>query len=342
MVPDQGIPTSVLLQTLKERRCQVSYPTFIKWRQEDLIPDPLPDRPGRGRGSGRSEARWPPAVLEQVEQVCRLRQDRLRYNEIAIELWLSGFTIPTERLRKALLDEWKRFLDPFEARIYQLRQRLGSGDDDSARHAVERLARRIARRRPRYTSLPHREQKATVTAWRQLLALMVFGVDRADVTQDGQRLVSTVGFSPEFANEFVGFLQSPEEAQWVRGVVNETALAEALKDPDRSADLLVRALPQARFLRFIAELPESLTNEPADWSRTLRFMKLSQSMSPRAFGIGMLLMKMVRGGEDPGFSNVAAVVEAMAQEISRASPLLAAQLRSAAPEDHPVGCDRND
>ena len=51
----------------------------------------------------------------------------------------------------------------------------------------------------------------------------------------------------------------------------------------------------------------------------------------------MLLMKMFRGTEDPEFSNVAAVVEAMVQEISRASPQLAAQFVSGAQKIIPSG-----
>lgn len=327
MGPDQGIPTSALQQSLKERGYQVTYATFMKWRQEDLIPDPLPDRPGRGYGLGRVEARWPPAALEQVEQVCRLRQERFRFNEIAIELWLSGFNVPAERVWQGLLDEWKRFLGPFGTQIYRLRQK-SRGDEDSERKAIDLVARRVARRRPRFASLPRREQKATVAAWRQMIALMVFGAGRGEM-QDSQRLTLAL----ELPEGFAALLPGPQEAQWLRGVLNEKALADALRD-SATADLLARVLPQARFLRFIAELPEGLIDMPTDWAQTLRFMKRALSIGPRSFWIGMLLMKMLHGGEDAELSNVAATVEALVKEtysqIFQASPLLAEQLMSAA------------
>jgi hypothetical protein len=336
VVQDKGIPTSALLQMLKERGCRVSYPTFIKWRQEDLIPDPIldqrgrPQRRGLGRGLGRGEAQWPPAVLEQVEQICRLRQKRFRFDEIAVELWLSGFEIPVERVRRALLYEWERYLGLFETQVYRLRQKA-SGQEDSTQAAVDRMARKVARRRPGFVSLPRREQRATVAAWRLVIAFMVFGADQAAETQDGQRLAMTLGLP----KDFITLMQGSQGAQWLRGAVKEKALGEVLNDPASAADLLAQVLPQARFFRFIAELPESLTDGPAHWARTLRFMKLYASMGPRSFGIGMLLIKTARGGEDPEFSNVAATVEAMVKEMSQASPFFAAEFMSAAQKIFP-------
>ncbi len=335
MDTDTGLETSALLQMLRDRGYRVTYASFMKWRQEGLIPHPLldehgrPERRGLGRGKGRIEARWPPAVLEQVEQICGHRQNGFRLDEIAVELWLSGFNIPIQRVREGLLEEWARFLGPFETQIYRLRQKL-RGDDDSEHRAVDRLARRVARRsRPRFASLPRREQKTTVAAWHKMIALMVFGAETAEM-QDGRRLTVALGFPEELA----ALLPGLQNTQWLRGALSESALAEVMRNPATAADLLVRVLPQARFLRFIAELPESLTGTPADWARTLRFMQRSLSLGPRTFWIGMLLMKMFRGGEDPEFSNVAATVEALVKEIhsqiSRTSPLLAAQLMSAA------------
>ena len=326
MVSDQGVPTSVLLQGLKDRGCRITYATFMKWRQEDLIPDPLANRPGLGRGRGRVEARWLPAVIEQVEQVYRFRQERFGFDAIAVELWLSGFNVPTERVRRGLLGEWARLLGPFGTQIYRLRQKLKEADDDSDHRAIDRLARKIARRRPRFASLPPREQRATVAAWRQMAALLVFGADQAAGMQDTQRLTATLGLPDEFA----ALRQEPREAQWQRGVLNEKALEEALKDPAMATSLLQRILPQARFLKFIAQLPEGLADIPDDFARTLRFMKWSISLGPRSFGIGMLIIKMFRGGEDPELSNVAATVEAMVREVSKASPRFAAELMSAA------------
>jgi len=155
---------------------------------------------------------------------------------------------------------------------------------------------------------------------------MVFGADGVAEIQDGRPLTMTLGLPEEFG----ALLQESQKTQWLRGTLDEDALPAVLKDPATAANLLARVLPQARFLRFIAELPEGLTDMPTDWAQTLRFMKRALSIGPRSFWIGMLLMKMLYGGEDPELSNVAATVEALVKEISRASPLLATQLMSAA------------
>src|SRR5207249_8551213 len=97
--------------------------------------------------------------------------------------------------------------------------------------AIDRLARRIARRRPRFARLPPRERRATVAAWRQQIALMVFGADGVAEIQDGRPLAMTLGLPEEFG----ALLQESQKTQWLRGTLNEDALPAVLKDPATAA-----------------------------------------------------------------------------------------------------------
>jgi hypothetical protein len=104
-----------LLEVLNTEACALGVDRPIDdrdlrdWIGEKLIPSPT--RTGLGRGLG-SRTRYSPAALGASLEVVRLKaaSPERRNAVLRIRLWLLGFEVPMDRLKKDLRSEYRRLL----------------------------------------------------------------------------------------------------------------------------------------------------------------------------------------------------------------------------------------
>lgn len=110
----QAIPTSVrrgeppIYRELAEAAHAAGFPKVSasqvhEWVVDGLLP-PTADQRSHGRHGFVSERRE--AVAEQLLALCRHRTQTKSRDRLAMLLWLDGWPIPTDRLRRAVLRRW--------------------------------------------------------------------------------------------------------------------------------------------------------------------------------------------------------------------------------------------
>lgn len=115
------------------------------WRDEELLPAPIPRGAGRGRGVERD---WSGA-LEPLKAIVRLRgMGERRATQFRSYLWIAGFPIDGSRAREAIITEFGRMIGrirrdlrdtsvaPTDFARSALMSRIGPLDPDLARAAA--------------------------------------------------------------------------------------------------------------------------------------------------------------------------------------------------------------
>lgn len=82
-----------------------SVTSIAAWRKLDLLPQFSSGGHGQGRGAGREKSLWsnPTDVLNQAVALLDLRKSYRHLEELYLPLWLMGFQIPLEHVRRALM-----------------------------------------------------------------------------------------------------------------------------------------------------------------------------------------------------------------------------------------------
>lgn len=103
----------ITLDELKEQLIELEYPMtkrrLIDWMQKGLLP-PL-EKHGLGKGKGSVNYWSHPGILGQAITVCELLAWYGRVDGIILILWLAGYDVPEEIVRKKLLDYLDKLID---------------------------------------------------------------------------------------------------------------------------------------------------------------------------------------------------------------------------------------
>jgi hypothetical protein len=79
--------------------------SFLKWKQEGILPRPVVRSLGRGRGS---QSGWTSRSYRQFLRVLTYRHAGLRrWRDLRIALWLDGYDVDVERIRMDLDDLYR-------------------------------------------------------------------------------------------------------------------------------------------------------------------------------------------------------------------------------------------
>lgn len=289
----EGIRTSQLLATARSLDAELTEATFWKWRQEDLIPDPLPvRRRGLGRGLGRDEALWPPGTVERLLEIYGFRLRGLRFDEIAVELWLSEREISWQRVRAGLTRECERFW----RKLGTLLDAIEFGPPGAAGFrpaTIRRLAKKFARKaHPSFQRLPRQDREAAEQAWRSLLRIALPRSSQHWEHPTDQSLLSGLGF-PEPVDAFLR--QDPRRGQELRDLLRGTFDAEAINRILREAseDTLKKAGRLTRGLGLLVDLlreaPVVLHALSPDWSAVITVLMSAYPVLPRTIWLGFVV-----------------------------------------------------
>lgn len=120
-----------VLAAVRGAGVEVSLPQFSRWLSAGLLPEP--ERPGRGRGKGRSARRHAPEVVAQVVALARLLASSRSFHEAGWKLAALGHPVR----RKFIEEPFARAAARWDEVIPHIHRELGTDD------GLERIADRL-------------------------------------------------------------------------------------------------------------------------------------------------------------------------------------------------------
>lgn len=121
---------------------EVSHWKLERWHKEEVIPRPIVEHLGYGRGT---RSTYPAQTLSQILAVCRLLKSTRNFDVVRFQLWQEGYPISLSTLKKSIHQ-----LAPL------LKWNIPSGREDqqyeAAEQQVDTLLRKLTKRRPPFLS----------------------------------------------------------------------------------------------------------------------------------------------------------------------------------------------
>ena len=133
-----------LIEGARQQKTPVTSKQIDRWRLDDLLPKAAPHGRGRGLGVARVSSE---ATLQQLLALAALLRHNRSLHHVALRLWLGGFAVPIQRVRKALTvlvaRPWKAALekpaDHFDEEFANLEETI------LRRKHAPKLAKKLAR-----------------------------------------------------------------------------------------------------------------------------------------------------------------------------------------------------
>lgn len=147
------LDSSALLSAAEKAGYSISNRMLAAFRAQGLVPHPR-----RAGYRGRAPVwLYPPGTDRQLVSVLRYRALTKDQGVLRVLLWLDGFHVPADDVRRALLDHMHRMGESVEQAISTEASRLGLNPAEgiARSHAVDELARTMAAKRGS-SSLPRR------------------------------------------------------------------------------------------------------------------------------------------------------------------------------------------
>ncbi len=89
-----------LIDFAKQHGCEeVNHWKLERWHKEDVIPRPVVEHLGYGRGT---RSTYPPQAPAQILAVCRLLKSTRNFDVVRFQLWREGYTISLPLLKKTI------------------------------------------------------------------------------------------------------------------------------------------------------------------------------------------------------------------------------------------------
>lgn len=131
---DAWVDSHVLIDLAAEHGREITQRTLELWRYRGLLPRPQ-RRPG-----GRAVWLYPPSTARQLLRLLHWRERSKTLDEVRVALWVEGFAIELETVRKALGEV-------VDAATSAFRRELGPAESRSS--TIDLLARKLAAMRSR-------------------------------------------------------------------------------------------------------------------------------------------------------------------------------------------------
>lgn len=232
-----------------------------RWRLEKLLPPPSRASEGRGRGVRRPA---PEGSVPQLIRICGLLREDRSLHRAAFRLWIEGFVVPLDRVRKALR---RLVLDPV---------RLMDMPPDKLSGAVESYAENVHARKSTPARVKKMADEGRLSTLLESMLAMGLGrpIDPKDQVTFGATFEEYAGLERARTDHWEG--KSP----WLTG--DTTPQMKAV------ASLLPRLRPK---------LADDATDEDFEkirlafrsWETMRQCTELLEKLhGPNVFGLGML------------------------------------------------------
>lgn len=227
---------SALLSAAERAGYSISDRMLAAFRAQGLVAHPR-----RAGYRGRAPVwLYPPGTDQQL--ICLLRYRVLTKDQdvLRVLLWLDGFRVPTDDVRRALIDHIHRTGESIEQAIGTEAGRLGldPAEGIARSHAVDELARKIAAKRgssslPRFGRVRARERADAVALLFRAISL---GEPVEGTPRQGDAVERTLGVAPN------GRRHSIADAQpWLTGPVEDLLGAADLVGLPRLLDAVTNS-----------------------------------------------------------------------------------------------------
>jgi hypothetical protein len=270
-------------------------------------------------------------ALRHIEAVSQHRRQRLRYDEIAVELWLDGYDIALERIAQGTAREAGRFVRGFETLLHAAE--FGPlGREGYRASTIARVAARFARTaHRRHPSLTGADWKAAKGTWSSFLRVVAPRAQGPQGIAGGREFPQALGLPVEFAAFFEDPQQGPLLAGFLRGLfdskVLENLIDGAPKEALRRARQLIRGLESVTNL--IRDVPEALNEVPAEWGTLFRLLASILPSLSRAIWLALAVVAVTRAEVTEGLLTSFAVIESVQQQLEETRAALAHRLAQA-------------
>jgi hypothetical protein len=296
--------------------------SFLKWKQEGLLPRPIVASLGRGRGSTSG---WPAQSYRQLLAILTYRQSNLkRWRDLRIALWLDKFDIDLRLVRADLADLYTAIVVCLN-RDLRTEQWAVSEDTAPSRTATRAIARRLTDPKATEEALGRLELDPLGEPFVRigLSAFMSAEGQRVAVAMIHQLFAKGPGDIPASLGEFRQTLPAPF-AKFLEGAERDwSAHAGIFAHPDGFENPLLMGAQQASDQTLI-NLRDLVNSSNSYWRSGCELAITALKVRPSLFGAFRLLAPVFvriasRMAERPPFRSPTARVGLLAVALSSES-----------------------
>ena len=249
---------------------QVNHWKLERWHKEDVIPRPVVERLGYGKGT---RSTYPTQTSAQILAVCRLLKSTRSFNVIRFQLWQEGYPISLSALKKSI-----RQLAPL------LKWTIPSGGEEQqyevAEQQVDTLLGKLTKRRPRFLSrVMKRLSFENFQSFLTIQMYLLYGIhyvfepshykgelSSADILAQGLNLDELRFLPQDLTQDFQRFSWKELLSIGKMKAALDEATEEDLKQANAQADFVALTLEFFDLIGFLPELWQVLQLGGADSS----------------------------------------------------------------------------